>query len=179
MKNYWQQSEKNIYVAAHRGFSEKYPENTMAAFCAAVELGVDQIETDVQVTKDGELVIIHDSTVDRTSNGSGKVEDMTLEELRRLDFGAWKNEKFKGEKIVTFTEFMNYAKTLPEITLDIELKVYPTEENPGHAYSVADRVLKLIDDYGFTDRVVINSFSGKLNEYVFNKYKNKYLQHVF
>ena len=60
MKNYWTQSDKNIYVAAHRGHSAKYPENTMPAFKAAIALGVDRIETDVRITKDGVLVLIHD-----------------------------------------------------------------------------------------------------------------------
>ena len=101
MKNYWTQSEENIFVAAHRGFSAKYPENTMAAFRAAIELGVDQIETDVRITKDGVLVLVHDGMVDRTSNGTGVVHDMTYAELMELDFGSWKGEEFKGEKIVT------------------------------------------------------------------------------
>ena len=71
--NYWTQSKDNIWVAAHRGWCSKYPENTMEAIKAAVEVGVDQIETDVRVTKDGELVLFHDPTVDRTTNGTGKV----------------------------------------------------------------------------------------------------------
>ena len=75
--NYWTQSPKNIWVAAHRGFSEKYPENTMEAFRAAVELGVDQIETDVRITADGELVLHHDATLDRTTTGTGLVKDHT------------------------------------------------------------------------------------------------------
>ena len=80
--NYWTQSKDNIWVAAHRGWCSKYPENTMEAIKAAVEVGVDQIETDIRVTKDGELVLFHDPTVDRTTNGTGKVIDYTLEELR-------------------------------------------------------------------------------------------------
>lgn len=179
MKNYWTQSEENIYVAAHRGWCAKYPENTMSSFEAAAKLGVDQIETDVRITKDGELVLIHDATVDRTSDGVGRVCEMTLSELRTLDFGSWKGETFKDERIVTFTEFMDYMKTLPDITVDIELKEYPTEGREEIAFSVADRVLALVDEYGFTDRIVINSFSGKLNEYIFEKYGNKYRQHVF
>ena len=78
MKNLWTQSEKNIFVAAHRGWSEKYPENTMLAFRKAAELGVDQIEMDIRVTKDGQLVVIHDETVDRVTNGTGKVCDFTI-----------------------------------------------------------------------------------------------------
>ena len=71
--NYWTQSKDNIFVAAHRGWSEIYPENTMIAFEKALEIGVDQLETDVHVTKDGHLVLIHDTTVDRTTNKTGKV----------------------------------------------------------------------------------------------------------
>ena len=82
--NYWTQSAKNIFVAGHRGWYDKYPENTMEGFRAALELGVDQIETDIRVTKDGELVLFHDETVDRVTNGSGKVCDHTLAELQEL-----------------------------------------------------------------------------------------------
>ena len=74
---------------------------------------------------------------------------------------------------------MDYMKTLPEITIDIELKEYPIDGHDAIAYDVCDRVLKIVDEYGFTDRVVINSFSNKLNEYVREKYGDKYRQHVF
>lgn len=175
----WTLNEKNIWVAAHRGFSEKYPENTMEAFKAAVELGVDQIETDVRITADGELVLHHDAAVDRTTNGTGLVKDFTLAQLKELDAGIKKGEQFAGCKIPTLIEFLDWVKTLPEtMTLDLELKEY-THVDEATAYEVADRVLKLVDDYGFTDRIVINSFDGKLNEYIANKYGNKYRQHVF
>ncbi len=170
--NYWTQSEKNIYVAAHRGWCDKYPENTLIAFDEAIKLGVDQIETDVRVTKDGELVCIHDATVDRTTNGTGKVCEFTLAELRELDAG-------NGERIPTFTEFMELVKDHPTLTLDIELKEYPVNGNDEVAYSVCDRVLSMIDKYGFTDRVVINTFSGKLHEYIQDKHGSKYRRHVY
>ena len=170
--NYWTQNEKNIFVAAHRGWRSRYPENTMEAFRAAVELGVDQIETDIRITKDGELVLIHDDKVDRTTNGSGKVCEMTLSELRALDAG-------NGAKIPTLIELMELVKDHPTMTVDLELKEYPTEGREEIAFEVCDRVLAIVDRYGFTDRVVINSFSGKLNEYVYKKYGKKYRQHVF
>ena len=170
--NYWTQSNQNIYVAAHRGWKAKYPENTLEAFRAALALGVDQLETDVQITKDGELVLIHDATVERTTNGTGKVREMTLAELKTLDAG-------NGTKIPTLTEFMELVKDHPTITLDIELKVYPTPGNEATSYSVCDRVLKMVDDYGFTDRIVINSWSAKLNEYINDTYGNKYKQHLY
>ncbi len=179
MKNYWQQSEKNVCVAAHRGFSEKYPENTMSAFRAALDVGVDEIETDVRVTADGELVLIHDEAVDRTTDGTGKVCELTLAELKKLDAGAKKGAEFAGSRIPTLRELMELVKDHPTLTLDIELKEYPTEGREALAYDVCDRTLAMIDEYGFSDRIVVNSFSGKLNEYVHKKYGDKYRQHVF
>ena len=177
--NYWTQSKKNIWVAAHRGWCSDYPENTMEAFKAAVELGVDQIELDVRVTRDNELVIIHDSTVDRTTNGTGKVCDKLLAELKALDAGSHKGEQFKGAQIPTFKEFMDYIKDHPTMTIDIELKEYPTAGHEEVAYDVCDRVLAMVDEYGFTDRIVINTFNAKLHEYINDKYGKKYRQHVY
>ncbi|MBP3370663.1 MAG: hypothetical protein J6L85_07915 [Clostridia bacterium] len=177
--NYWNQSKNNIYVAAHRGWSEKYPENTMLAYRKAAELNVDQIEIDVRVTKDGQLVIIHDETVDRTTNGSGRVENMTLEEIRALDAGSWKGAEFAGERVPTFDEFLEFAVSLPNMTYDIELKEYPTDGREELAYSVCDRVLALLDENGLSERCVINTFSGKLHEYIYKKYGMKYKLHVY
>ncbi|MBQ7334970.1 MAG: glycerophosphodiester phosphodiesterase [Clostridia bacterium] len=177
--NYWKESRDHIYVAAHRGWCAKYPENTMEAFRAAIELGVDQIETDVRITKDGELVLIHDATLERTTNGTGKVIDKTLAELKELDAGSHKGEEFKSCRIPTFTEFMELVKDHPTMTLDLELKEYPDEGHEEIAYSVCDRVLAAVDQYGFIDRVVINTFSGKLHEYIQEKYGNKYRRHVY
>ena len=175
--NYWKQSKKNIYVAAHRGFMGAYPENTIPSFKAALDLGVDQIEFDVRVTADGELVVIHDAKVDRTTNGTGKVCDMTLAELKALDAGIHMGEQFKGVQIPTLIEAMDLFKQYPELTLDIELKEYPSENE--NAFEICDRILKIVDDYGFTDRVVINSFSNELNEYVYKTYGKKYRTHAY
>ena len=122
MMNLADKRPDKVYVAAHRGWYNKYPENTMPAFRAAVELGVDQVETDVRISADGELVLIHDATLERTTNGTGKVIDKTLAELRALDAGVWKSLEFKGYQIPTFKEFMEYFATVPNMTLDIELK---------------------------------------------------------
>ncbi len=171
-KNYWKQSPENIYVAAHRGWRSRYPENTMAAFRAALELGVDQIETDVRITKDSQLVLIHDPEVDRTTNGTGKVCDMTLAELRELDAG-------NGEKIPTLVELMELVKDHPTITLDLELKEYPTPGYEEVSFSVADRVIAMMEEYHFTDRCVFNTFPGALHEYLEHKYGKKIRRHVF
>lgn len=177
--NIWTQSKDHVFVAAHRGWSSAYPVNTMEAFRAALEIGVDQIETDIHITADRELVLIHDDTIDRTTNGTGTVGDHTLKELRALDAGFWKGEAFAGAQIPTFDELMELVKDHPTITLDVELKEYPTAGREERAFSVCDRVLRMIDDYHFDDRVVINTFSGKLHEYIRTKYGDRYRQHVY
>ena len=169
---FWTESKNNIFVAAHRGWCAKYPENTMAAFRGALELNVDQIETDVRVTRDGELVLIHDATVDRTTNGKGLVCEKLLCELKTLDAG-------KGEQIPTLRQLFELVKDHPTITLDIELKEYPTAGKEELAYSVCDKTLAMVEEYGFADRVVINTFSGKLHEYVESKYGARYRRHVY
>lgn len=91
-------------LSAHRGDVSVAPENTIPAFESAVKKGVPQIEFDVNLSKDGHLVIMHDATIDRTTNGTGKVTDYTLEELRALDAGSWFDPKFKGTRIPTLRE---------------------------------------------------------------------------
>ena len=178
--NYWQQSVENIYVAAHRGWCEKYPENTMEAFRAALEIGVDQIETDVRVSKDGHLVLIHDATVDRTTNGTGKVKDLTLAQLKALDAGSHKGAEFAGCQIPTLIEFMELVKDHPTITLDIELKTEaPDEDWFEHACAECDRVMEIVENYNFGDRIVLNTFSARLHEYILEKYGNCCKQHVY
>ena len=181
--NYWNQSDKNIYVAAHRGVSASYPENTMPAFKRAIECGCDQIEIDVRITKDNELVVIHDATVDRTTDGTGKVCDFTLAELKVLDAGckhASGNFAGQGICIPTLIEFMDLIKDHPAMTLDVELKEYPSQ--PGKeqiALEVADRVLGILEEYHYAERTVINTFSTELHEYIQKKYGSRYKHHVY
>lgn len=177
--NYWTQSERNIFVAAHRGWSSAYPENTMLAFRRALDLNVDQLETDVRCTKDGELVLMHDKDVDRTTDGSGLVKDMTLAEIKALDAGVKKGEAFRGERVPTLREWLELIKDHPTLTIDVELKEYPTEGQEDWAYDVCDRTLAMVDAYGYADRCVINTFSGKLQEYIHRKYGDKYKLHVY
>lgn len=140
-------------VFAHRGFSGKYPENTMLAFEKAVELGVDGIELDVHLSKDGEMVIIHDEKVDRTCNGTGKVKDLTLAELRELDASAMFAGQFGINRIPTLEEYMEHVRDLPLIT-NIELKtnIYEYE-------GLLEKVHGIIRQYQYEDRVIISSFN--------------------
>ena len=110
---------------AHRGFSSQAPENTFAAFDLAIENEFYYIETDVQLTSDNIPVIIHDDTVDRTSNGKGKVSEKTLSDIKKLDFGSWFSTKFKDQKIPTLSELLkNYNN---KIHLVLELKSQQSE----------------------------------------------------
>ena len=120
-----QEETKNINlpekgICAHRGASQTHPENTIAAFNEAVRLGAHMIEFDVRMTRDSKLVVIHDESVDRTTNGSGFVRELTLEEIKLLDVGSWKSNNFEGERIPTLSEVLNI---IPQnIWLNIHLK---------------------------------------------------------
>lgn len=107
-------------ICAHRGASDTHPENTLAAFREAIRLGTHMIEFDVALTKDGHLVLMHDSTVDRTTNGEGPVSELTLAELQTLDAGLWKADQYKNERIPTLDESL---QMMPEnIWLNVHLK---------------------------------------------------------
>ena len=99
-----------MLVIAHRGASGHAPENTLAAFRKSLAMGATFIETDLQLSRDARFVAIHDSTVERTTNGKGAVRDLTLADLRRLDAGAWFGSEFVGERIPTLEEVLDFAK---------------------------------------------------------------------
>ncbi len=140
-------------IFAHRGFSGKYPENTMLAFQKAVEIGVDGIELDVHLTKDNELVIIHDEDIRRTCDGEGLVKDMTLEELRRFDASATFRGVYGFCGIPTLREYFELVKDTDIIT-NIELKTgvyeYPTIEK---------RTVELIKEFGLEEKIIFSSFN--------------------
>ncbi|BCG57716.1 glycerophosphodiester phosphodiesterase [Paenibacillus sp. URB8-2] len=139
---------------AHRGASAVCPENTMAAFRRSLDLGATGIETDVQMTRDGQLVLIHDEELSRTTNGSGYVKDKTLEELRALDAGAWFGDgSFAGEKIPRLEELLELLLERDTV-LNIELKngIFPY---PG----MEEKVIAAVRAYGMSSRVVISSFN--------------------
>ena len=107
-------------ICAHRGAMETYPENTLAAFKEAIRLGAHMVEFDVRITKDNELVIMHDKSVDRTTDGKELIIDLTLVEIKKLDAGSWKSAKFNGEKVPTLKETLSVFPK--NIWLNIHLK---------------------------------------------------------
>lgn len=143
----WRRREDNIITIAHRGASGQAPENTLAAFAKALEIGVDAVEMDVRRTREGHLVVIHDGLLDRTTDGKGFVSRKSLPKLRKLDAGSWYHPRFSGERIPTLQEVIDLVKRKAKIC--IELKVRGIEEE----------VLKLIEDNGITEDVLILSFT--------------------
>lgn len=139
-----------MLLIAHRGASGHAPENTLAAFRKAVALGVSFIETDLQLTRDTRLVAIHDDTVNRTTNGHGKVHDLNLEELRKLDAGSWFGSEFTGERIPTLEEILEFAKK-HDVVFYLELK-------PGGSWGGEHALVGALRQSGEIARTVVISF---------------------
>jgi len=136
----------------HRGAREVAPENTLASFGKALEQGADGVEFDVMLSKDNQIIVIHDYTVDRTTNGSGKVGDLTLAEIKALDAGSWFGEEYAGERIPTLDEV---AEALPaESIINIELKSLSL-----FGQLLEEEVTRLIETRGLTPRVIVSSFN--------------------
>lgn len=138
---------------AHRGFCSQYPENTMLSFQKALDEGVDGIENDVQLTKDGQIIIMHDESVDRTTNGRGWVKDFTLEELKQLDASEKFGDRFGVQRVPTLREYLELVKDLPILT-NIEMKTGVFE------YREMEQLLvDMLREYHVEDRVLITSFN--------------------
>jgi glycerophosphoryl diester phosphodiesterase len=144
---------KKVLNIAHRGFSGKYPENTMLAFKKAVEEKCDGIETDLNVTKDGVIVICHDETVDRTTNDKGYIKDYTYKELNKFDAGIKFGESFKGEKIVSIDELLDYMKD-KNMLLNLELK-----NGLVHYEDLEKKIIEKIYEYKLRGNVILSSFN--------------------
>jgi glycerophosphoryl diester phosphodiesterase len=139
-------------ILAHRGANRWAPENTMAAFRLAAELGADGVELDVRLCKDGEAVVIHNSTVAETTDGSGRVKDFTLAELQMLDAGGWYADEFAGERIPTLAQVLHELG--PRLRLNIELKTMGLFTDGLEA-----EVVRLVEDTNMAHRVIISSFN--------------------
>lgn len=135
---------------AHRGASGYAPENTHAAFRKGLELGADFLEFDLHLSKDGELIIMHDDKVNRTTNGDGFVSDYTLAELKKLDAGSKFHKDFKGEKIITLEEL--FSDFYGQIGLLIEIK------KPSKYPGIEEKVAAVLAEYSDLSSVIVQSF---------------------
>ncbi len=147
----------SIKVIAHRGACKVAPQNTMPAFEAAVEMNADGFETDVHLTADGHPVICHDYQIDETSDGSGTITSMTLDEFRQYDFGGYFDEKFKGTKGPTLEEFLTLCESADIDVMNIEIK--PSKEND---MTIVGKTIEAVKAHGLFDKLLISSFSAKM-----------------
>ena len=135
-----------VILAAHRGDRKNFPENTMPAFYSALRHGVDMIETDIHMTSDGFLVIMHDRSALRTTGTDAFIDQMTLEQARELDAGSMFSPAFAGTKVPTVAEFMHWVKDT-NLLVNWELKDYVQDVGRERAFACADKLLEAIFIY--------------------------------
>ncbi|MGM7703123.1 glycerophosphodiester phosphodiesterase [Pseudalkalibacillus sp. Hm43] len=161
--------DQRVEVVAHRGAAGYAPENTMAAFDKAVEMDSDYIELDVQMSKDGELVVIHDTTVDRTTDGTGKVGELTYAELRALDAGSWFAPEFKGEHLPTLGEVLDEYRGKTNFLIELKApSLYPgIEEKVADALEARDMDEPedhsvIVQSFDFNSMQIFNELSDEV-----------------
>lgn len=147
-----QNNKNQPLIIAHRGASAHAPENTLAAFKMALDMGADGIELDVMLSQDQELVVIHDDTVDRTTNGSGRVKDFSYRILKDLDAGKAFAERFSGEHVPTLTEV--FEQLGGKLLINVELKNYASPFD-----DLTHKVIDLVESYKLADSVILSSFN--------------------
>ena len=138
-------------VIGHRGASADAPENTIAAFELALEQGADGIELDVHLTADGQPVVIHDFTLERTTDGAGPVSGRLLRELKRLDAGGWLDRRFRGQRVQTLQEVLERFRERARFWIELKggAALYP---------GIEERVVSMVEIYDVVDRVLVQSF---------------------
>ncbi|BBO70134.1 glycerophosphodiester phosphodiesterase [Desulfosarcina alkanivorans] len=144
---------------AHRGYSSRYPENTLAAFNAAIDAGARMIELDVNLSRDRQMVVIHDETVDRTTSGTGRVAEHTLSQLSRLDAGSWFDPQFCRETLPTLAQVLDAVKGQVMVNIEIKPEAY---ESHGPPDAVERQVLDLVCKKQMLDDVLVSSFEWQV-----------------
>lgn len=148
----------NPLVIAHRGASGSAPENTLAAFKKAMDIGVDYVELDIHLSKDGEVVVIHDATLDRTTTGTGPVQDRTWAELQQLDAGSWYGDAFKGEPLPSLRQVMELVNGQTKILIEIK------SPKDGLYQGIEQKTLDLIKEYNAYTWCEMQSFHPEVVE---------------
>ncbi len=145
-----EKNKKTVIITAHRGASNLAPENTMASIVKAMELGAQYSELDVQETADGKIILLHDDTLERTTDQEGNIWDKTFSELKEVDAGTWFSEEFKGEPIPTLKAIMDTVRG--KMKLNIELKI------SGHEKQLTERVVAMVEEENFIQHCILTSF---------------------
>lgn len=150
---YSQKNDDKVMVVAHRGSSGTAPENSMTAIREALSASAQMIEVDIRVTADQQVVLFHDSTLDRTSDGHGKINNLTLDEIKNLDCGSWFDERFGGEQIPLLREALALIKG--RSYLNIEIKPPQPEED---FLQRIDTLFAIIRRFNYSDKTLFSSF---------------------
>ncbi len=151
------------WIVAHRGAMDEAPENTISAFDRAVTYAIDGIELDVQLTSDGELVVYHDEDLERISGTKQAIADIDHDDLRRLDWGGWFAEAFRGETLPTLQETLDRFATRTRLL--IEIKSFENDRRTGRSLDIAARVLELLNERirpKHDENIFILSFDSQL-----------------
>jgi glycerophosphoryl diester phosphodiesterase len=146
------ENHKPPIIIAHRGGAKLAPENTLASFKNAIALGVDMIEIDVHLSRDLEIIVIHDESMDRTTNGTGEIRDLTLDEIKKYDAGSWFSEDFKNQKVPTLDETLKAINGQCKLLIEIK---DGDERYPG----LEERIVQTIKKRNATQWVVVQSFN--------------------
>ncbi|MBR4441905.1 MAG: glycerophosphodiester phosphodiesterase [Clostridia bacterium] len=148
-----------IIAEGHRGYCARYPENTLISYRAAMQAGVDAFEFDVWLSKDGVPVIMHDGNAYRTCGVDRHLNDMTLEEIKRLDAGGKFDARFAGERVPTLEELLSQARDMrPDVMLGVEIKDMREE--------TCDKTVALLKQYGFFDNCIFYAFNARIIKYL-------------
>lgn len=143
------------WIIAHRGYCKKHPENTLDAFQAAVATGVPMIELDVNFSRDRKVVVIHDATLERTTDGHGAVHNYTLEELKKLDAGSWFDPMFADQRLPELSEVLALVNGRTRVNIEIKAHAYDHSHPPD---AIEKQVVTLVKQKNLQDSVLISSF---------------------
>ena len=168
-------AKNGVVIAAHRGNSKFVAENTLEAFRSAIALGVDMVETDIHITKDGELVLMHDDDVRRMTGVFGRVCNMTFAEVQNLCVG----DPSLNFRVPTLKEFLDLCAPVPGLLLDLEIKVYSDAEGYDIMTEAVDKTIALCSKYPLENRILFNCFDAAVLEYIYQKHGNRFLYHGY
>jgi len=154
---------KAPWIIGHRGYPAKYPENTLVAFQAAIAAGATMLELDVMLSRDRKLVVIHDATLERTTNGQGKVPDFALAELKRLDAGSWFDAAFADQQLPELREVLDLANGRAYVNIEIKSNAYESHHPPD---AVETQVVAVLRQKNLLDVCMISSFDVNVLEQI-------------
>lgn len=156
-----------LKVAAHRGYSAHYPENTLLAFYEGIQAGAHMLELDLRLSSDGQIVIFHDELLKRTAQVDRPLSEFTVEQLKKLEVGSFLDVRFEGLKIPTFAEFCLFITPYEHILLNIEIKP------ASSSIEVADKAIEMLKNYDLMERCVFTSFDANVLHHVIDHYQVK------